>query len=220
MHRWQCSEGQEGCRAWVCVREVGKCASFPPCICKRVGWLQLQAAFTFVAGLGVGGEGDVVELPQTQPLAVHRHSEVAQVDGLSGRLRDLVRGRGGSVALRGQVRHAASSWVGGWVDGQTDESSPVSSPLLPLQQRDGWLHHTTPGDRCSDGESANSSLSDNSNRRLYLLGCKNQCQRHSTDAKPLYRRESPKPMQRPSAKMRTRYKQTKISAKMRTRCKN
>lgn len=64
---------------------------------------------TFMCWLRLGSERDVIELTQTQPLAVHRHAEVAQVDGLACSLRDLVCGGGGRLALRRQIRHRDSA---------------------------------------------------------------------------------------------------------------
>lgn len=55
--------------------------------------------------LGVGREGDIVELAQAQPFPIYRHAEVAEVNGLPGGLRDLVGGGGWGVALRRQVGH-------------------------------------------------------------------------------------------------------------------
>lgn len=59
--------------------------------------------------LRLRSERDVIEFTQTQPLAVHRHTEVAQVDGLTGSLRDLVCGGGWCLALRRQIRHGDSA---------------------------------------------------------------------------------------------------------------
>lgn len=61
--------------------------------------------------LWVWGEGDVVELAKAQPLAIDRHAKVAQINGLSGGLRDFVRGGSRSFTLRRQIRHDDSADV-------------------------------------------------------------------------------------------------------------
>lgn len=61
--------------------------------------------------LGVRREGDVIELAQAKPLAVHGHAKVAEIDGLPRGLRDLVCGRSRGFALRRQIRHDDSADV-------------------------------------------------------------------------------------------------------------
>lgn len=61
--------------------------------------------------LGVRCEGDVIELAQAKPLAVHGHAKVAEIDGLPRSLRDLVCGRSRGFALRRQIRHDDSADV-------------------------------------------------------------------------------------------------------------
>lgn len=64
---------------------------------------------TFVGGLWVGGQRDVVQLAQAEPFSIHRHPEFAKIDGLHGSLSDLVCGGGWHVALRRQSRHDDSA---------------------------------------------------------------------------------------------------------------
>lgn len=64
---------------------------------------------TFVGRLGVRGEGDVVELAQAKPLAVHGHAKVAEINGLPRGLRNLVCGRSRGFALWRQVGHDDSA---------------------------------------------------------------------------------------------------------------
>lgn len=59
--------------------------------------------------LRVWGEGDVVELTQAKPLAVHRHAKVAEINGLPCSLCDLVCGRSRGFALWRQIRHDDSA---------------------------------------------------------------------------------------------------------------
>lgn len=66
---------------------------------------------TFMGRLGVRGEGDVVELAQAKPLAVHGHAKVAEINGLPCCLRDLVCGRSRGFALRRQIGHDDSADV-------------------------------------------------------------------------------------------------------------
>ena len=87
--------------------------------------------------LGVGREGDVVELAQAQPFPVHGHTEVAEINGLPGSLRDLVRGGGWGIGLRRQVGHD---------DDSADITTTTTTPLLPLTPGKGpSLTQTKPG---------------------------------------------------------------------------
>ena len=72
---------------------------------RESSWLPALPVRTFVGRLGGGREGDVVELAQAQPFPVHGHTEVAEINGLPGSLRDLVRGGGWGIGLRRQVGH-------------------------------------------------------------------------------------------------------------------
>jgi len=64
---------------------------------------------TFMGRLWVGGQRDVIQLAQAEPLSIHGHSEFAKIDGLHGSLSDLVGGGGWHVALRRQSRHDDSA---------------------------------------------------------------------------------------------------------------
>lgn len=67
--------------------------------------------FTFMGRLGVRRERDIIELAKAKPLAVHRHAEVAEINGFPGGLGDLVCGGSRGLALRRQIRHDDSAVV-------------------------------------------------------------------------------------------------------------
>lgn len=61
--------------------------------------------------LWVWGEGDVIKLTEAKPLAIDRHPKVAEINGLAGRLGDLVGGGSRGFTLRRQIRHDDSADV-------------------------------------------------------------------------------------------------------------
>lgn len=93
----------------------------------------MARAPTFMRWLGLGSERDVVEFTQTQPLPVHRHAEVAQVDGLAGSLRDLVGGGGGCFALRRQIRHGDSAVRPSDYHDNNNNSNGLTHPRAQMQ---------------------------------------------------------------------------------------
>lgn len=70
---------------------------------------ELISHITFMGRLWIWRQRDVVELSKAEPLAVHRHAKVAQINGLSGGLGDLVVVGSGGFALRRQIRHDDSA---------------------------------------------------------------------------------------------------------------
>lgn len=79
-------------------------------LCKQTSLdAELICHITFMGRLWVWGKGDVVELAKAKPLAIDRHAEVAEIDGLPGGLGDLVGGGSRGFALRRQIRHDDSA---------------------------------------------------------------------------------------------------------------
>lgn len=89
----------------VCHHTLMKTTSLPSDAVELISYV------TFVGRLGVRGEGDVVELAQAKPLAVHGHAKVAEINGLPRSLRDLVCGRSRGFALWRQIGHDDSADV-------------------------------------------------------------------------------------------------------------